>query len=483
MGMRINTNTQAMNALRQLGLTEFEMSSTIARLSSGLRINTAADDPAGLIISEGMRAQLKGLDQAVKNSQDAVNMVKTAEGALDEVQRLLRDIRGLAVHSANSAVVDSSTLQANQTQVRSTLQSIDRIAAQTQFSNKKLLDGSSGTYATSTSPANIAGIYFGGSFNNNSITTNSTVTLTLTQAATRGVVAGTRTFAGTATTVPAGQFTINGRTFTTQATDTLQNVLDQVNAVSNVTGVTASFTAGGAVTLTTNEYGSAAHVNFTDSNGVLLAAPGSPAPGVGIDAIADVTVDINGSTVGGLTTVTFSGGSGLTLRDNNGNVVTLTAGGNSLALATPTTIGNLTSGSAQFQIGAFDGQAVAYSMPVVFASSLATTVIPGMTLADLDLTTQAGAQQAIRIIDDAINQLSQLRGDLGSFQKNFLQSTVRSLTIATENLSASESMIRDADMASEMTSYTRLQVLSQSGIAMLAQANQAPQSILRLLQG
>lgn len=482
MGMRINTNVQALNALRALGNTEADMSTAIARLSSGLRINSAADDPAGLIVSEGMRSQLKGLDQAIKNSQDAVNMVKTAEGALDEVQRLLRDIRGLAVHSANSAVVDSPTMQANQVQIRSTLQSIDRIAAQTQFGNKKLLDGSSGTYAVSTSPANIAGLYFSGSFNNNSITTDSTITLTLTTAATRGAVAGTRTFATTASLVPAGQFTINGRTFTTKSTDTLQTVLDQVNAASGITGVMASFTAGGVVTLTANEYGSDHAVNLTDSNGVLLTAAGSPAPGVGVDAVADVTIDTNGATAGGLVTVTFSGGQGLQLRDNNGNLINLTPG-NTLGIGTATTIGNLTSGTAQFQIGAYDNQAVSYAMPVVFSTSLGIGAIPGMSLADVDVTTQNGAQQAIQIIDDAITQLSQLRGQLGSFQKNFLESTVRSLNVATENLAASESQIRDADMASEMTAYTRYQVLQQSGMAMLAQANQAPQNILQLLRG
>lgn len=482
MGMRINTNTQALNALRSLGMTEMDMSTSIARLSSGLRINTAADDPAGLIISEGMRAQLKGLDQAVKNSQDAVNMVKTAEGALDEVQRLLRDIRGLAVHSANSAVVDTPTMQANQMQIRSTLQSIDRIAAQTQFGNKKLLDGSSGTYATSISPANIAGMYFSGSFNNNSITTDSTVTITLTQAATRGTVAGTRTFATTASLVPAGQFTINGRTFTTKNTDNLQTVLDMINAASGLTGVMASYSAGGAVTLTSTQYGSDHSVNLTDSNGVLLSAAGAPAPGVGTDAVADVTIDSNGTAAGGLVTVSFASGSGLQLRDNNGNLINLTPG-NTLALNTATTIGNLTSGTAQFQIGAYDNQAVTYAMPVVFSTSLGIGAIPGLTLADVDVTTQSGAQQAIRLIDDAITQLSQLRGQLGSFQKNFLESTVRSLNIATENLAASESQIRDADMATEMTTYTRLQVLQQSGMAMLAQANQAPQNILQLLKG
>ncbi|MFN8220363.1 MAG: hypothetical protein U0S12_09585 [Fimbriimonadales bacterium] len=159
MSLRINTNIPALMALRNLNQTDGEMSGTITRLSTGLRINSAADDAAGLIISEGMRSQLKGIDQAIRNSQDAVNMTKTAEGALDEVQRLLRNIRGLAVHSANSAVVDSNTLQANQTQIRSTLQSINRIAEQTQFGNKKLLDGSAGAMANITNATLADSIY------------------------------------------------------------------------------------------------------------------------------------------------------------------------------------------------------------------------------------------------------------------------------------------------------------------------------------
>ncbi len=122
-------------------------------------------------------------------------------------------------------------------------------------------------------------------------------------------------------------------------------------------------------------------------------------------------------------------------------------------------------------------------MPVVFSTSLGIGAIPGLTLADVDVTTQSGAQQAIRLIDDAITQLSQLRGQLGSFQKNFLESTARSLEIANENLTSSESEVRDADMAAEITAMTRLQILKESGMSVLAQANQSPQGILNLLRG
>ncbi|MBL8039721.1 MAG: flagellin, partial [Chthonomonas sp.] len=162
MSLRINTNIQAMGALRNLGNTIDMIGSQIQRLSTGLRINSAADDPASLIISESMRSQLKGLDTAIRNSQDAVNMAKTAESALDEVQRLLKDVRGIAVHSANVAVVDSNQLQANQSQIRSIIQSIDRIATSTQWGAKKLLDGTAGVTTAVTNANLVSSLYVGG---------------------------------------------------------------------------------------------------------------------------------------------------------------------------------------------------------------------------------------------------------------------------------------------------------------------------------
>ena len=144
MSFRINTNVAATSALRHLNHSQMEMLGTIGRLSSGLRINSAADDPAGLIISEGMRSQLRGIEQAMRNSQDAVNMSKTAEAALDEVQTLLRNTRALAVHSANTAVVDATTLEANQTQIRSTIQSSTASSPPVSFTTSKCIHDSGG---------------------------------------------------------------------------------------------------------------------------------------------------------------------------------------------------------------------------------------------------------------------------------------------------------------------------------------------------
>ena len=152
------------------------------------------------------------------------------------------------------------------------------------------------------------------------------------------------------------------------------------------------------------------------------------------------------------------------------------------AISAATQVGVLTAGTMQFQIGANAGQAIQFSMPTVFANRLGTGAIAGKSIATLDVTSTQGATDAINIIDDAITQLAQSRGDLGSFQADFLQSTVRSLNVAVENLSSSESSIRDADMAAEVTQFTKEQVLQQSGVAVLGQANQIPQQILSLLK-
>lgn len=484
MSFRINTNTPALNALRYLTQNQAEMQGTIGRLSSGLRITNAADDPAGLIISEGMRAQLKGIDQAVRNSQDAVNMAKTAEAALEEVQLLMRNIRGLAVHAANTAVVDATTLQANQTQIRSTIQSINRIAEQTQFGKKKLLDGTSGTLANVTATNHVSSIHLGGTFAGSGVVTGPITIARVTQG-TRATTALANTYANSNSVVSTtGSFVINGYSFTSSGNETVQSLVTKINAMSQVTGVTAEFTGAGpvSVTLTQNNYGAQHAISFFDPSNILHNA--ASASSTGIDAVYNVTV----TTAAGVTTVPFTGGrgpqeSGLRLTDNYGNSINMTESGNTNVGGTATLVGQVTAGTVRFQIGANADQSVQFSMPTVFANRLGTGAVAGLTLADIDVTTQTGAQNAIRVIDGAINQLALMRGELGTFQRNFLESTVRSLGIAQENLTASESQIRDANMAEEITNMTRQQILQQSGMSVLAQANQLPQGILGLLRG
>jgi flagellin len=482
--LKINTNVSAMNALRNLGTVDGQMGTTITRLSTGLRINTAADDPAGLIVSENMRSQLRGIGQAIRNSQDAINMAKTAEGALDEVQRLLRDMRALSVHSANTAVVDAATLQANQTQIRSTLQSIDRIAKDTTFGQKKLLDGTSGAVANITANSLANSIYMGSSFNGETVANGPITIARVTQSTKAAVTLGKGFASSSAIVTTPGSFVVNGYAITTDGTETVSSLVNKINAVSGTTGVNAQLTGTGPVTvvLTQTNYGSQFEIDLFDTTNIIHNAGSASATGV--DGVFNVSM----MTSEGLATVTFTGGrsaneSGLLLSDGTGNSIVLSENGNANITATARQLGSMTAGAVRFQIGPNGDQSTTFSMPVVFASRLGTSAITGKSLADLDVTSPQGAADAMKIIDDAITQLARMRGELGSFQKNFLESTSRSLEIANENLTSSESQIRDADMASEITALTRLQILRESGMSVLAQANQGPQSILNLLRG
>ncbi len=480
MSFRVNTNVQAMNALRNLSSTNAEYSKSMTRLSTGLRINSAADDPAGLIISENFRAQITGIDQAVRNNQDALNYSKTAEGALDEVNRLLRDARSLAVASGNTGTLSSDQLQANQNQLNSIVNSINRIASTTQFGNKKLLDGSAGVSASVTSSANVSSMYFSGQFSSAALTTNSVVTLTVSTAATQASIAGATIYTNTSDTVAAGQLSINGYTFNTTSSTTIGDLINQINSVSSQTGVSADLTSGTGVSLRSSEYGTKGSIVLSDASGILNTA--GTATATGTNAIASVTVDTNGSTAGGLATVTFTGGrggqSGLVLSDNDGNTIKITPGASSSATA----VGYVSVGSAQFQVGANANQTANLSLGNFSASQLGSGAVSGLNMSNLDITTAAGSTNALSVVDAAINQVAKSRGEMGSFQRNVLESNIRALGVAKENLSASESAIRDVDVASEMSSFTKLQILQQSGLSMLAQANSAPQSVLSLLR-
>jgi flagellin len=483
MSFRVNTNVNAMNALRNVGETGMGLSRSITKLSTGLRITSAADDPAGLIISENFRAQISGIDQAIRNNQDAVNYAKTAEGALDEVNRLLRDARTLAVAAGNTGTLSAAQIQANQSQLNSILNSVTRIAEQTQFGTKKLLDGSAGVTGSVLNAANVGNVYFGGNFNGAAITTNSLVTVTVNTAATRASLTGSVTFASATTTVGAGTFSVNGRSFTTTSAMTAQDVVNMINNASTSTGVSADFTAGAGITLSSTRFGSIGNFTLADANGVINAA--GTATATGSDAIADITIDSNGSTAGGLATVTFTGGrngqNGLVLSDTAGNNLTLTEGGNAAAAAF--TAANLNVGFAQFQVGANANQTVNLSLGNFAASQLGRNIVAGVNLSNVDITTATGATDALKVIDAAISEIAGSRGEIGSFQRNVIESNIRSLGVARENLADTESSIRDADIAAEMTTFSKLQILQQSGLAVLAQANSGPQAVLSLLQG
>ncbi len=485
MGFRVNTNITALMANRQLSRTDQAMEASITRLSTGLRINNASDDPAGLVISEGLRAIIRGIEQASRNAQDAVNMSRTAEASLAEVSDQIVSLRALAVHSANTAVVDSAQLEANQNQVRQILASINRIASQTSWGDKKLLNGASGTTTTVTEPTLVSSMYLTGEIGSK-IIRNGEVSIQRTTAATQTTTGAMATnFANAAATVAQGTLVINGRGFTVAPGATLSEVVAMINQAATETGVSASIVGGGPVQvqLTSLKYGSKFPINYVETSNILNGG-NSVTPAVGVDAVFDVTLPVEPSP--DTAVETFTGGigpgtDGLTLTSPSGNRLVVTPQGNATAGAQ--IVGQVNVGSLRFQLGAFANQSANFSIPSVLPDKLGTGAFAGKSLATLDLSTRQGAEEAMKIVDAAIGELNTLRGNIGSFQKNFLESAVRSLDVAYENISASESNIRDVDMAKEMSEFTRVQVLRQSGIAVLSQANQLPQAVLQLLQG
>jgi flagellin len=263
---------------------------------------------------------------------------------------------------------------------------------------------------------------------------------------------------------------------------TVMDVVNAINSAASSTGVSADFTAGAGITLRANQYGSLGNFTLSDANGVINAA--GTASATGVDAVADVVVDQNGATAGGLATVTFTGGrmgfNGLTLTDSAGNSMTLTESA-MVTISTAFTAGHLKVGSTQFQIGANANQTANMSLGNFVSSELGKNIVAGKNLSNLDLTTTTGANDALKVIDGSIEEIARSRGDIGNFQRNVLESNIRSLGVARENLSATESTIRDIDVAAEMTHFTKLQILMQSGMAVLSQANVSPQSVLALL--
>jgi flagellin len=463
MSFRVNTNVSAMNSLRNLKQTGMDVAKSTNRLSTGLRINSAADDPSGLIASESYRAQLSSMDAALKNNQDAINYAKTAEGGLDETSRLLREARTLAVANGSSAL-DAAQKQANQTQLNNIVASIDRVATNTQYGSIKLLNGSAGTTAAVADKGKIESANFTGTFSSAAMTASGGVNVQVTTAAAQASHNGSKTTYTAATnTTGAGSFTVNGKTFTNDAATTVAGTVQKINEASGETGVIAVHdTTNNRINLKSVGYGSDSKINLTDSGSIIQSAAGS-ASASGTNAVASVTYNSQ--------TVTFNQGKGLELKDTAGNSVKLTEGGN--ATATYTSAIQVTAGSTQFQIGANAGQTTTLSIGNFSSSTLG---FGSLDITGTDMST------AMNAIDAAINSVSESRGRIGSFIRNTIESNVRSLNVSKENLAATESSVREIDVAEEMTNFTKQQILQQSGVSMLAQANQGPQAVLSLIR-
>lgn len=454
--------------------TDSKLTKSIERLSSGFRINSAGDDPAGLVISEKLRAQVSGLTQAIRNAGDAVNMVRTAEAALNEVSVLLRSMRDLAVHAANTGANDEAGVAADQAQIDSSIQTLNKISEETQFGQKMLLDGSAGITATPIGTAATSA-----NFSEADLDASTTVSVNMAVGV-GGVAAARATL--TSADLSAGApndmtFNINGVSISFLDADTIADITQKINNVADQTGVTAS-DDGTNITLTQVEYGSDHRIDVTGADAEDFLGVGiTSAAAIGVDAVAEVH-QADGSDV---SDTLWASGKGLILEDTLGNTIVLTAAAGAVASDKGTQF-NVDVGTLTFQVGAFYSQTRTMNLSSTAAANLGANAVVGENVSTVDVRSSTGAQNAILILDDAITDISSLRAELGAIQKNVLESSINSLTIAKENIASSESAIRDTDMAAEVVNLTRNQILEQAGTAMLAQANQTPQALLKLLQ-
>ncbi|MCW5935495.1 MAG: hypothetical protein KIT45_14540, partial [Fimbriimonadia bacterium] len=350
------------------------------------------------------------------------------------------------------------------------------------FGSKKLLDGTAGVSTAVTNTNLLGGVFFGGTFAGTAVASGD-VSIAMVTTASRASVAGSATYAALTSTVAAGSVVINGQTVSTNGTETLQSFINKINSVSSVTGVVAEASISGGsyvVNLRQQTYGANFKVDFNDSTGLVRQGATLVA-----GRNAQFTVSLN--TASGVTSVLFQGGrassdNGLRLTDTSGNVLLLTEFANNSVTGALTAAARITTGELQFQVGSNAAQTVRLSLNNLGTTQLGTSAVAGMSLADVDVTATGGAEDALKIIDSAIAQVSKLRGDMGSFQRNVLESNMRSLSVAKENLTATESAIRDVNFAEEITRYTKFQILQQAGMSVLGQANFAPQQVLQLIR-
>ena len=474
MPFQINNNISALGAYNSVSKVSSMMTKSMGKLSKGLRIADASDDPAGLISSELFRSQISSMDSAMRNNTEAMNYSKTAENALGEMNQLLADARGLAIASGNSATLTSTQLAANQDQINSIITSINRIASSVTYSGRKLLDGSAGVTTQISNTSKVAGFSFGGTANSTTITQTGLVTINQTVAATAALYTATALL--TAGAAASGSISVNGVSFTIAAGTSGANIASILNAASGQTGVTAAFNASNQLTFTQTQTGTNRSVNFVDTSGAVSSAANTSASVTGTNATATVTM--GGQSV--LYTGGTAGSDGLTLTDANGNKLNITTGGNAVNTQL---MGQVIAQDSSFQIGFLANTTANLALRNMSAGQLGSGVASGVTVNNLDVSTSAGAQTALSVLDKAIDEVSQMRGRIGNFQRNVLESNNRTLASMKENLSNSESSIRDLDVAAEMTNYTKLQVMQQAGMAMLGQANQSGQSVLSLLRG
>lgn len=468
---RINTNIPALVAVGRLRQNQEDMNVRLERLATGLRINRGKDDPAGLIVSETLRKEYRSIEQAISNSARAINFISTAEGALNEVSRLLLDLRTLIQSTANVGALSNDEMQANQQEIDAILSSIDRISNTTQFAGDKLLNGDLGYSVSAVDTTSLAAVQlFAVRLPEN---TARNVVVQVTNSAETAQIS----FVGTSTSAVSIELrgNLGSEILSFASGATLSEIHTAINNLAAVTGVSAVMSSGG-LRLSSTEYGSEAMVSVKPLDGNFIEAnSGTVIDDEGVDA--SVLVNGQAAQVSGLR---------VNARSNSMDArFYLTEAFGQSATSTTFTV---TGGGSIYQISpevSINGQ-VHVGLPSVSTGNLGNAVAGYLNSIRSGNTNEVAAGNFIAaegIVTAAIEQVASLRGRLGSIQKNQLETNITSQQIALENVRASESVIRDADVAVEVSALTRAQILVQSTQATLQIANSLPRSVLSLLAG
>jgi flagellin len=476
---RINTNIPSLIAQGRMFTNTTDLQTRLERLATGLRINRGKDDPAGLIASEILRSEIAAIGQAIENSQRAINVISTAEGAINETSRLLLDLRALIVNTANEGALSQEEVHANQLEIDNILASIDRIANTTSFGTKKLLNGSLAYTLSSADAGVLAGQL--ASINVYGARVPEGAQQNVVVQVTASAETGTLAITGATTSATTIELTgARGSEILAFASGTaIADIAAAINAVTDSTGVSA-VTSGGDLVISSTTFGSDSFVqvktlsgNFIDGGTYTAGAPEVRDEGV------DPTVLVNGQ-----------------VADANGLRVDIRTGGLDARFFLDADFAQQTADAASFQItggGSLfqlgpdvspQGQ-VSIALNSISSGSLGNSVV-----GFLDSIRSGGAAEvkgknyvaAQEILEESINQVATLRGRLGSLQRNQIETNINSQQIALENVSSSESVIRDADIAAEVSALTRAQILFQSTQQTLQIANAIPQAVLGLIQ-
>ena len=479
----INTNIASLNAQRNLNASQSQANTALERLSSGLRINSAKDDAAGLAISERFQSQISGLNQAQRNANDGISLAQTAEGAMDEITNNLQRIRELSVQAAN-ATNSISDRQALNQEVQQRVEEINRIASQTSFNGLKVLDGTFGVQTFQ-------------------VGANTGETIGISGLDSRGsqlgtVVGQTENFVSDTQPIPtstdeidftnplSGTVTIDGEDVTITGATDLATLVTQINTI---TPLPANFTVTAGTSnnvIFTNDSGEDISVSLDLNDGGAGTPPVTfkqsvEAVGGGLDAFfeagntAKFDFVVNGTTFSAENTGSLNDLVGAINAQSNDTGVKANLDKSNKEIIFSSAFGEDFDVTIEADLDGVGGDNIGFNESYTAAANT-------VSLNDTDISTSKGADMAMIAIDYAIDQINGFRAELGAVQNRF-ESTIANLATTSENLSASNSRIRDADFAAESAELARTQVLQQAGLSVLSQANARPQQVLQLLQG